>query len=267
MSRFAPALRRVARELDLPDRVRAAILLEMAADLEAVYEHHRRRGLAEEEAARRAEETVLGSPEVLRRLGRLHAGSWRRWSEEVGRRLTGGADLFLLVVAVLPMLALSAAAVVPLVLATPANPLVWAMLAAGGGIVALTGSKVAGLRRGASGSALRRGLSSLLLLSVVAPTLGLLALTLGAHDVGLTLGAAPPEASAPVAAAEKIARDAALLVVGLLLGLAGALIWFVLMNRAARMEVREVDELLASGVSFLARGASESPVPLARRRG
>lgn len=267
MSRFAPALRRVARELDLPGRVRAAILLEMAADLEAVYDHHRRRGLGEEEAARRAEETVLGSPEVLRRLGRLHARSWRRWSEEVGRRLSGGADLFLLVVAVTPTLMLSGGAAVPLVLASPADPLVWALLGAGAGIVLLTASKAVRLRRGALGSTLRRGLSALLLLSAVAPALGLLALTLGAYEVALAMGAVPPEAGAALAAAEKIGRDAATLVVGLLLGIAGALSWFLLMNRAARMEVREVDELLAGGARSLATEASSSVIPLARSRG
>lgn len=61
MERFAPALRRVARELDLPRAVRSPLLLEMASDLDPVFEHHRSRGVGEAEAARRAEETVLGS--------------------------------------------------------------------------------------------------------------------------------------------------------------------------------------------------------------
>ncbi len=267
MSRFAPALRKVAGELDLPHRVRAAILLEMAADLEAAYEHHRRRGLDEEESARRAEEIVLGSPEVLRRLGRLHARSWRRWSEEVGGRLTAGADLLILAVAVVPILVIAGAAAVPLVLASPAEPLVWALLGAAGGIAVLGASKAAGLWRRASGPALRRGLPYLLLLSAVAPALGLLALTLGVQDVALTWGAVGAEASAPVEAAEKIGRDAALLAVGLLLGIAGALTWFVLMNRAALRDVRDVDALLEGGARRPSHGERSSVVPLVRNRG
>lgn len=267
MSRFAPALRSVAADLDLPRRVRAAILLEMAADLESAYEHHRRRGLGEEEAARRAEEIVLGSPEVLRRLGRLHARSWRRWSEEVGSRLSGGADLLLLAVAVVPILVLAGAATVPLLLASPANPVVWALLGIAGGIAVLGVSKGAGLGRGASGPALRRGLPHLLLLSAVAPALGLLGLTLGVQDVALTWGAAGTEASAPVEAAAKIGRDAALLAVGLLLGIAGSLTWFTLMNRAALRDVRDVDALLEGGARGLSHGERSSVVPLVRSRG
>lgn len=72
MHRFAPALRRVARELDLPRGARATVLRELAGDLDAVYAHHRERGLGEAEAQRRAEETVLGTTQVIRRLARLH---------------------------------------------------------------------------------------------------------------------------------------------------------------------------------------------------
>lgn len=50
MDRFAAALRRVAGELDLPRAARDPLLLEMAADLEAVFEHHMARGLGTEEA-------------------------------------------------------------------------------------------------------------------------------------------------------------------------------------------------------------------------
>lgn len=85
MEKFAPALGRVARELDLPRGVRGPLLLEMAADLEAVFERRRACGLGEVEAARKAEEAVLGSSEVLGRLAQLHKRSWRGWSRSSER--------------------------------------------------------------------------------------------------------------------------------------------------------------------------------------
>lgn len=247
MSRFAPALRRAARELDLPAEVRASLLLEMAADLEAVYAHHRERGADEAEAVRRAEETVLASSEVLRRLGRLHARSWKRWSAGIGGRLTGGGDLLLLVVAVAPMLVLAATMAVPLVLDAPRSPLTWAVLAVGVGIVGLVASEALGLWHGSSGPALRRRLPRLLLLSAVAPALGLLAAALGLHGLASDMAAGALEAAARAASIERAGRGAALLALGLLLGIAGGLAWFVLMNRASIREVRELEALLAHG--------------------
>jgi hypothetical protein len=174
MSRFAPALRRVARELDLPRPARAAILIELAADLESVYAHHRERGAGEAEAARVAEERVLGSAEMVARLSRLHRSSWQEWSEEVGGRLTGGLDLALLMGGVVPVL-LFGAAVATHGLWTGA-----ASAASGGGLprwgvlgvsvllAIVLGSEVA---RGLRGHAVRRArLPLLLVLSILAPS-------------------------------------------------------------------------------------------------
>jgi hypothetical protein len=263
MSRFAPALRRVARELDLPRAVRAAILLEMAADLDAVYDHHRRAGVDEEEAARRAEETVLGSSEVIRRLGRLHRGSWRDWSESVGSRLAGGIDLVLLLVGVLPMLVL-AAVVTAGALSTPMSPLLWLLVAVGlaiGCVLAVEGGRLLGGGRGAG-----RALPLLLVLSVTAPAIGLLALAFGVHATAVLMSTGSPDAAARIASLERVGRDGVLLLLGLLLGLTGALSWFVLLNRTAVRTAREVDALLADGATAVPHDGSRGIVPLVRRR-
>lgn len=266
MNRFAPALRRTARELDLPRRRRAAILLEMAGDLEAVYEYHRERGLDEEEAVRRAEETVLASSEVLRRLGRLHSRSWREWSEGTGDRLTGGTDLLVLVFAVAPMVVLAGAVAVPLLLGEPRSLLAWAVLGTGIGILALTAVKAADLLRGTAGPALRRGLPTLLLLSVVAPVFGLLAVAMGLHGMALALSAGALLETAQLALAERLARDGGVLVVGLLVGIAGALAWFILMNRAFLLDIRELNTLLEDLPPPDLTARRRTIIPLVRRR-
>ena len=238
MERFAPALRRVSRELDLPRRTRAALLLEMAADLEAVYEHHRGRGVSEEEAARRAETTVLGSSEVIRRLGRLHASPWQGWAEEVGARLSGGVDLVLVVLGLLPVLAVAGGASV-WVLASAPTPLAWAILALAALMTTLVVAESIRLLRGRPAERVR--LPSLLVLAAMAPAVGLLGLVVGVQRAASGLGAAGPSQGA---LADTVARDGAALLAGLLVGIAGLLAWFLLVDREARRAAREVEALL-----------------------
>lgn len=262
-NRFAPALRRVARDLDLPRSVRAAILLEMAADLEAMYDHHRQRGASDDEAVRRAEEAVLGSSEVVRRLGRLHHGSWRGWSEDLGSRLSGGADLLLLLVGVVPMFGL-AGAVSARVLAYSVSPLVWVLIAVGlciAGIIAMEIRRLVGGGRGRP-----RGLPLILVLSALAPAIGMLALALGIHSTSMSLTAGIPHASTQIALAAQLGRDGVLLLIGLLLGIAGALSWFVLLNRASLRAEREVDALLQDTAPPVHGSRVEGIIPLVKGR-
>jgi hypothetical protein len=258
MSRFAPALRRVAQELDVPPSVRVAILLEMAADLEALYERHRHEGAGEEDAVRRAEEMVLGSADVVRRLGRIHAGSWRAWSEGIGERLGRGADLALLVVAVAPVLLVSAVIALR-ALATSAEPLAWPLILLA---VAITtaiawevGRSVGGGRGGTA------GLPSLLVLASLAPAFGTLAAALSVRSVAHSL----VSPGVPVLDAEMLTRfgtAGALLLAGLLLGIAAALTWFVLLNRAGTEAARQVDRILGGEVDI----GNSGIIPLVRRR-
>lgn len=262
MSRFAPALRRTARELDLPRSTRAEILLEMAADLEAAYQHHRTLGATEDEAAARAEEAILGSSEVVRRLSRLHRSSLRSWSEHLGSRLHGGTDLVMLLVGVAPMLLLAGVIVGGVLLRHPtlfALPLIGIGLALTG-LVAVEAGRIIGGGRGGRGE-----LPTLIALSAAAPAVGMLALATGLYSVSGTFGAAAPEAIVHIDLIARIGRDAALFAVGLLLGLAGALSWFVLVNRLAVAADREVQDLLAG--EGLSGGTGRSDViPLTRRR-
>jgi hypothetical protein len=263
MNRFAPALRSVARELDLPPKVKAAILMEMAGDLEAAFDHHRNLGRTEEEAERLAEAAVLGSSEVVRRLGRMHRGSWLEWSERVGERLGGGADLVLVLLAVVPMYAL-AGFVTLRTLAYPSSLLAWPLLAAGvavGALIAMEAGRILGAARGAG-----RQLPLVLALSVVAPALGLLAAALEVHSAAGALAGGIPEAAIQLAFVEGMTRAGTLLLVGLLIGLAGALSWFVLLNRDAVRVRREVDAILEDSSGVRSELQTEGVIPLIRRR-
>src|SRR5690606_35990989 len=91
--RFLPALRRISDELTLPEPAKSRVVLEMAADLVSLYEHHRARGRGEEEAAQLAEETILASPEALRHLVLLHTTGHARWLGWAAGRLRRGVEV------------------------------------------------------------------------------------------------------------------------------------------------------------------------------
>jgi hypothetical protein len=264
MSRFAPALRRVARELDVAPSVRAAIILEMAADLEALYQKYRQEGSGEEEARSRAEEMVLGSADAVRRLGRIHRSTWRVWSEGIGERLGRGPDLALLALAVAPVL-LASTAVSVRALATSAGLLAWPLLiltVAITAVIALEAGRIVGGGRGGTA-----GLPLLLVLAALAPAFGMLAAALTARSATRAL-ASPGIVLLDLDMLERIGTAGALLLAGLLLGIAAALTWFVLLNRAGAQAAREVDRILGGEVDIGDVGIDDHGIiPLVRRRG
>ena len=241
MHRFAPALRRAARELDLPASARTRILQEMAADLDAVYAHHRARGVEEAEAQQRAEESVLGNADVVRRLARLHRHSWRVWSESMANRLSGGVDLLMLLLGVGPVLA--AAAVLSVrTAAGSGGTLAWVTSAVSIVIVvALCVSIMRAARHRDVSSAL---LESLAVAGTAAFALGVLAVAFGLHATSAALASGPLTPPDAAALSARVMQYGTLAAVGLLLAIAALFAWFLLLGRQAERLALEVDALL-----------------------
>jgi len=91
MSRFNVFLHRTEGRLTLPPATKSMILVEIASDLEDLFQHYLRQGMSEEEAATRAEEKVDMSDEALVELVRIHADS-RSWGERIVRRAQSFAE-------------------------------------------------------------------------------------------------------------------------------------------------------------------------------
>lgn len=251
MSRFAPALRELARELDLPRGARAAIVRELAADLEALYAHHRERGVDERAAQRMAEDAVLGSAEVVRRLARLHRHTWRGWSESLGAQLAGGAPLVMLLLGVVPMLAAAAVLAARAQLTTGA-PIVWGMAVVGLVMIATIGrSAVLVLARSDASAGV---LALLPVLAAMAGALGVLAVLLGLHATLSAVASAPGPVPGALLA-ERLGAAFSVAATGLLLAIAGGFAWFILLGRMAAQLAREVDALLGDDVPGRRDGA------------
>lgn len=240
-------MRRISSDLKLPEPVKARILLEMAADLEALYDHYRARGIDEDEAVRRTEERILASPEALHHLIAVHTTGYQRWLGRVAERLRWGFELLLFVAGVLPMMAISVFVVSVQVRALLGAPFFWPLLAVGMAATWLALWKALQLFPGRTRSPaeLHRGLPTLLFLGVAGPVLGGTAFLIDLHDLSMRLMSDAANPSVVLAAAEPLARAATLLAMGLLLGIGAALVWFVLVNRIAAIERAESAALLA----------------------
>lgn len=91
----------------MPEPAHSRVLLEMASDLEALYDHYRARGLDEDEAVRLTEERLVASPAALQQLVMVHTTGYQRWLSRATGGLRLGFDLVLFVLAVVPLLAFS----------------------------------------------------------------------------------------------------------------------------------------------------------------
>ncbi len=86
MSRFNVFLHQTGERLALPKATRSLILVEIASDLEDLFQYYLQQGMTEEEAAARAEEKVDMSDEALTELVRIHSDA-RGWTDRMVRRV------------------------------------------------------------------------------------------------------------------------------------------------------------------------------------
>jgi len=86
MTDFTAALRRIDARLHLPQPARSRVILELAGDLEELYQHYRDRGLSESEAREAALADLDASDEVLTALSEVHASGIRRGMDRMMRQ-------------------------------------------------------------------------------------------------------------------------------------------------------------------------------------
>jgi hypothetical protein len=220
------------------------VLLEMAADLESLYDHYRRGGADEEVAREWALARLLASPEAMQGLLLVHTTPYQRLVVRAATGVRWGFDLFLFIVGVVPLLLMSAHVVVTGSPAGGGGWFRWAVVGIGlvTAAIGIWKARQIFVRRERSTTVLNRGLVTLLFLSMVGPVIGgtgfLVAL------VGMNDRMARSDAYSPVLmAAETIAANGTVFALAILLGIAGALVWFVLINRIATIE-REESALL-----------------------
>jgi hypothetical protein len=247
VSRFAATLSETSRRVNLPQHIRSRLILELAADLEDLFEHYTAQGLSEEEATARALEAAELSDEAVARLVEVHTSPAGQLVERLQERTrTLWERLILLVIAIFVAVGLGG-----MMLAegffSDASPFLWPVAAISATGVVLVCWKVLGLFFVKDRDLRRRrtGLPSMLGLASLSFLLALFGVLVEMHQAALSV-----ENDARSLAEQSIfclARIAPLIVFSLTSAVVLAVSWFTLSSRVARMEHSQAAMLLDEG--------------------
>lgn len=83
MKHFTPLLKSINERLDLPQPTKSRIILEIASDLDDLYQLYLSRGLSEQEAAIKAEEKINLTDEALNELVQIHQTLFRKLMDKI----------------------------------------------------------------------------------------------------------------------------------------------------------------------------------------
>jgi hypothetical protein len=234
MSRFNAFLHRTEERLALPKATRSLILVEVAADLDDLFQYYLQQGLSEEEAAARAEEKVNMSDEALAELVRIHSDTqgWTDRMVRVGQPLGERIAMDLIVLFFLTSAAMTVGLNAKVL--TYLTGFIWPIA---GIFLALLVSFFIELTRNLESSSPRR-----LRQSLVTPLfLGAASLVVGFAGTGISMYraymqmAATPKNAGPIFSHALLGATATL-AAALLVTLCAGIVWFILGGRVIRFE-------------------------------
>jgi hypothetical protein len=247
MNRFAPLIRATSQRLDLPHPAKARLLVEMAADLQDVFEHCLARGASEDEAHAMACERFDLSDEALHRLVEVHASPVRRLLERLSERTRSRWEraMLVLLTAFVTLMTLEVTMISDFFL--EASPLVWPVVALGVVALAIALTKIYTLliKRDHDPRRARRGLPSLLGIAVLCPVLGCYTLVVELLLLAMAISDTPERAFTGVVMV--MLRIAPVMITSLLVACGTAVLWFVLLRIVTRLEDTEARALVEAG--------------------
>jgi hypothetical protein len=256
MSQFAPLIREISERLCVPQPARSRILLEIAADLDDLYEHYLDRGLAPEEAATRTRATLELSDEALASLIRIHQPPLRRLLDQLSVQVRTVWERVTLVVIALFIVVLTVNEVLTTRLLITASRFVWplAAIAVVAAVIALAKIYTLYLKQDHDLRLLRRGLDSLLFLPVTILVLGFFGLIVELYMTARHIVADYDWIYLHLT--DFLIRASAAMMVSMLLAIAIAVVWFVLLTKVQSIERAETEV-------FMKHVGAEKPEPRA----
>ncbi len=246
MNRFAEVLRKIDSRLDLPQPARGRIMLEIAADVEDLFEVYRGRGLDEAEALSRVEEKFTVSEEAIAELVAIHQPAYRRFTDSLSAQARTRFERVLLAILLVSMFGVGLPLLARAEMIRQASDFVWPILAiaAATGMIVLVKLYQLYVKKDHRSRRLRYGLSLLLLGSGASLLAAGFGFTVGLHQVmeklvldveGLWLYVV-----------RWLLTGAPVMLLGLLTAMAAALFWLMLTHAVERIEQMEVQTLLST---------------------
>lgn len=243
MSSFAAELREVAERLDLPQPMRARVLLELAADLTGLEAEFVSAGVNPTEARSRASHTLVPSTDALRDLRGIHRPLYQRLVDRFSDPARHRIERFALALTSAVMFAAGIAWLGKSGILTDPAPLMGVLLAVGLLVVLVSLWKLFTLRvkRDHDLSRLRRGLWILPAAGIASIVLGLGGTALDLYAVAGRLVADP--SAQMVELVTWLRRDMGLLALGLLTSAIAWAMWLLIAADVARVEQAEAEVL------------------------
>lgn len=244
MSRFADLLRSIDIRLDLPKPTRARILLEIAADLEDLYEFYLERGLSEEKARALTEEKFDFSEKSLAELIAVHQSGLRSFMDRLSLQTQSRWEQAVVAALLLFTAAAGGSTFFHEDFFQQAGTFIWPVIGIGvaAGIVALTKFYHLFLRKERDPRDRRKGLPLLLLLSSASLLVGLYGFSVELYLALRKLAFKPEEVWLHVIV--WLQKGSPVFLFGLTVTLVTAIFWFVLVHKVLSIERMEVDLLL-----------------------
>lgn len=244
MNRFAPLLKSINEKLDLPQPRKSRILLEIAADLEDLFNAYRTKGFSETEAMRKAEEKFAVSDDALSQLIHIHESALRRFMDKLSEQAKTRWERVLLIVILLFIAAFGAKQSLTVEFFLQASKFIWLALgiALSAAILSIVKFYNIYLEKDHRITKLRAGLPALLFLAGASLVIGVYGLF-----IELYLSACKIIDHAEKTfffTIEWLVKSSSLIVFSLLVAIFAALIWFIFYNKVKKIEQAEVAFLL-----------------------
>jgi len=249
MNRFALLLKSINEKLDLPQPRKSRILLEIAADLEDLFDVYRTKGFSEAEAMRKAEEKFVLNEEAIFELIQIHESVFRRFLDKLSEQAKTRWERALLIVILLFIVAFGAKQTLTVQFFLQASKFIWLVLgiALSAAILSLAKFYNIYLEKDHRITKLHTGLPAFLFLAGAS-------LVIGAYGLFIELYLS---ACKMIDHAEKtffftiqwLVKSSSLIVFSLLVAIFAALIWFIFYNKVKKIERAEITFLLRDQIS------------------
>jgi cation transport ATPase len=258
MSRFTPLLRKINDTLDLSPTVKSKILLEIAADIEDLYQFYLAEGFTEKEASIKTDEKFDMSDEVLSQLAAVHESLadkfFHKISEQTRTRFERITIFFVLICIAL----FSVHAIISTQFLSNAGIFVWPILgvACTATVIYIAKSYSFRVSNDHDIRQLRHGVSSLLILAAIGLATGIFGYCFEMYSAGgytiLPGGAFIALTSLIVPSGftlerviEAFVRSASVGMLTTLVTIIVATMWFILMKRITKIEQLQFNNLLS----------------------
>jgi hypothetical protein len=243
MSRFNAILHRTGERLALPRATRGLILVEIASDLEDLFQHYVQQGMSEEEAARHAEDKVDMSDQALAELVRIHS-DMRGWTDRMGRRVQPFWERFAMALIVVFFAAAASLGIDTRTLAH-ATGFVWPIAAIFAALIVFFIVQLTRFGNNPDHRRLRRSLATPLFLGAASLVVGLTGTGIVLYRTFMHMAATPDRAGTLFASAAL--STTATFAIAMLVTLCAGVVWFVLAGKVSRLEDEAARSVLEVG--------------------